>query len=80
MAYRLEGIQSPLWTRLRDGPASLLGGSWPITLVAIAGPAHPSKLATKLERMDAWLVETWAQYHVICGPASASSISDNRPL
>ncbi len=80
MTYRLEAIRSPLWTRLRHGASSVFGGSWPITLVAIAGRARPSRLEQHRGRMDAWLLEAWAHYHAVCGPASASSTSDNRPL
>ena len=79
MAYRLEGIRSPLWTRLRHGPASVLGTSWPITLVAVAGSMHPATREKRLARMDAWLLEAWAHYQTVGGPA-APRISDNRPL
>ena len=77
MTYRLQGIRSALWTRVRHGPASVFGGSWPIRLVAIAGRAHPAKLERKLERMDAWLLGAWAHYRAVCEPASASTASDS---
>jgi hypothetical protein len=80
MAYRLEGIRSPLWTRLRHGPASVLGASWPITAVAIAGRMNPATRDQRLARMDAWLLEAWGHYQAVCGPAATSRISDNRPL
>jgi len=80
MTHRLQGIRSALWTRVRYGPASVFDGSWPIRLVAIAGHAHPARLEKNLERMDAWLRRAWAHYHAICGPGSASSNPDSRPL
>ena len=78
MAYRLEAIRSPLLTRLSQGPASFLDGRWPITLFAVAGRAHPSKLEKKLERMEAWLLEAWGRYHAICGATDPQSVAEAR--
>lgn len=78
MTHRLKGIRNPLWTRLEHGPAAALGGSWPITLFAIAGRAHPSKLDPKLAKMDAWLLEAWSYYQAACGPPADSRGHDDR--
>lgn len=80
MAHRLKGIRSPLWTRLLHGPAAVFGGSWPITLVTVAGRANPTRLDRLLPRLDAALLDSWAHYRAVCGPASDSRISDSRPL
>ena len=78
MVYRLEAIRSPLLTRLAEGPASLLYGRWPVTLFAVAGRAHPSKLEKKLEYMETWLLEAWQRYQEVCGGTNTQEASDSR--
>lgn len=67
MAHRLEALRSPLWTRIRSGPAALVGGSWPITLFVISSVGRPSQLEANRKVMDSWLLGAWAHYHRVCG-------------
>ena len=66
MAHRREATTAPFWTRVREGPSALAGGSWPITLFVAAAHAHVSRIDDRRERLDAWLRDAWVHYREVC--------------
>lgn len=66
MAYRGEPVRSPVWTRIREGPRALTGGTWPITLFTAAVAGHVSELDARREDAEAWLRAAWSHYRAVC--------------